>query len=185
VHETFLDTHSAALVLVVGTFFAGALLEWLVPFRELATEGRQPAGLAVRALVESTTTYTGERESDKGTKRLLVSGMTAGLFAGWLAARYVPRHGASWKRLALRRAPHPARARALPRIRVEEAALEGALGQPYRAYGAETARLVPGVWSVAVIAGGRAGSSRGLAPRGRGRTHLPDTEPLTGGAPRN
>ena len=26
------------------------------------------------------------------------------------------------------------------------AALEGALGEPYRAYEAETARLVPGVW---------------------------------------
>jgi protein-S-isoprenylcysteine O-methyltransferase len=33
----------------------------------------------------------------------------------------------------------------LPRIRVEEAALEGALGEQYRAYEAETARLVPRV----------------------------------------
>ena len=66
-HETFLDTHSAALALIVGTFFAGALLEWLVTYRErLATEGGQRAGLAVRTLVESTTTYTGGRESDKG-----------------------------------------------------------------------------------------------------------------------
>jgi hypothetical protein len=45
--------------------------------------------VAVRTLVESTT-YTGGRESDKGTKRLLLAGMTAGLFAGWLAARHVP-----------------------------------------------------------------------------------------------
>jgi protein-S-isoprenylcysteine O-methyltransferase Ste14 len=34
----------------------------------------------------------------------------------------------------------------LPRIRVEEAALESALGEPYRAYEADTARLVPGLW---------------------------------------
>jgi protein-S-isoprenylcysteine O-methyltransferase len=33
----------------------------------------------------------------------------------------------------------------LPRIRVEEAALENALGEPYRAYEADTARLVPGL----------------------------------------
>jgi protein-S-isoprenylcysteine O-methyltransferase Ste14 len=32
------------------------------------------------------------------------------------------------------------------RIRVEEAELSRALGEPYRAYARETARLVPGVW---------------------------------------
>ena len=125
-HETFLDTHSVALVLVVGTFVAGALLEWLVPFRErFATEGGQPAGVAVRTLV-----------------------------------------------LALDRgAPHPARGRALPRIRVEEA-LEGALAQPYRAYEAETARLVPGVWSVAVTQG-RARAPAEVWPRQTGARPFP------------
>jgi len=34
----------------------------------------------------------------------------------------------------------------LPRIRVEEHALEGAFGASYSAYESETARLVPGVW---------------------------------------
>jgi protein-S-isoprenylcysteine O-methyltransferase Ste14 len=34
----------------------------------------------------------------------------------------------------------------LPRIRVEERALERSLGEPYRAYEAVTKRLVPGVW---------------------------------------
>jgi protein-S-isoprenylcysteine O-methyltransferase Ste14 len=34
----------------------------------------------------------------------------------------------------------------LPRIRVEEAELTRGLGEPYRLYAAETARLVPGVW---------------------------------------
>jgi len=34
----------------------------------------------------------------------------------------------------------------LPRIRVEETALEEALGKPYRDYEEETARLVPGLW---------------------------------------
>jgi protein-S-isoprenylcysteine O-methyltransferase Ste14 len=34
----------------------------------------------------------------------------------------------------------------LVRIRVEEAALEDALGEQYRAYAARTRRLVPGVW---------------------------------------
>jgi len=34
----------------------------------------------------------------------------------------------------------------LPRIRVEEHALEGAFGASYSAYKSETARLVPGVW---------------------------------------
>jgi protein-S-isoprenylcysteine O-methyltransferase Ste14 len=32
------------------------------------------------------------------------------------------------------------------RIHVEEAELSRALGEPYRAYARETARLVPGVW---------------------------------------
>jgi protein-S-isoprenylcysteine O-methyltransferase Ste14 len=34
----------------------------------------------------------------------------------------------------------------LPRIRVEEHALESELGEPYRRYEARTARLVPGIW---------------------------------------
>ena len=34
----------------------------------------------------------------------------------------------------------------LPRIRVEETALEEALGKPYSDYEEETARLVPGLW---------------------------------------
>jgi protein-S-isoprenylcysteine O-methyltransferase Ste14 len=34
----------------------------------------------------------------------------------------------------------------LPRIGVEEAALERSLGDSYRSYEAETRRLIPGVW---------------------------------------
>jgi protein-S-isoprenylcysteine O-methyltransferase len=34
----------------------------------------------------------------------------------------------------------------VPRIRVEEAELTRALGDSYRAYARETARLVPGLW---------------------------------------
>ena len=34
----------------------------------------------------------------------------------------------------------------VPRIRVEEAALERELGDPYRRFEAGRARLVPGVW---------------------------------------
>jgi len=34
----------------------------------------------------------------------------------------------------------------IPRIRVEEAALLRALGEPYRRYAATTARIIPGVW---------------------------------------
>jgi protein-S-isoprenylcysteine O-methyltransferase Ste14 len=34
----------------------------------------------------------------------------------------------------------------LPRIRVEESELSRTIGEPYRRYAAETARLVPGVW---------------------------------------
>ncbi len=218
-HKTFLEEHSVALGLVVGSFVAGALLEWLVTYRErAATEGGRRGGLAVRTLVESTTAYTGGRESDRGTKRILVGGMIAGLFGGWLAARHVPAaelpgNGWAWVVLGVvviwaglglrlsaivalgrffrrdviveagqtvvRRGPyrfvrHPAYTGNLlaalglglalanwlsiaafvvlpvlghlPRIRVEEAALESALGEPYRDYEAETARLVPGIW---------------------------------------
>jgi protein-S-isoprenylcysteine O-methyltransferase len=68
------------------------LAEWLVTFRErLQTEGGPRARLAVRTLVEATTTRTaGRHESDRGTKRILVLGMVAGFAAAWLAARYVP-----------------------------------------------------------------------------------------------
>jgi protein-S-isoprenylcysteine O-methyltransferase Ste14 len=34
----------------------------------------------------------------------------------------------------------------LPRIRIEEAELESALGNEYRDYERATARLVPGIW---------------------------------------
>ena len=219
-HETFLDAHPAALTLVVGTLVAGALAEWLVTFRErLATEGGPRGRLAARTFVEATTTRTdAHQESDRGTKRVLVVGMIAGLFAGWLAARYVPGAdlpGSGWLWVTLgvlvmlagfalrivsiavlgrffrrdvtveegqsvvRRGPyrylrHPAYAGNLlvalgfgialanwlsiaalavipllchlPRIRVEETALEEALGKPYRDYEEETARLVPGLW---------------------------------------
>lgn len=219
-HETFLESHSAALALIVGTFVLGTLLEWLTTLRErVQTEGRGRTGLAVRTLVEVTTTYTGAAtEADRGAKRILVGGMAAGLFTGWLAARYVPAGelpGSGWlwvglglfvvwSGLTLRivaiavlgrffrrdvsvesgqtivcRGPyrvirHPAYtgnllaaaglglalanwlsilalvvlplAGHLPRIRVEEAALEEALGEPYRVYEADTDRLVPGLW---------------------------------------
>jgi protein-S-isoprenylcysteine O-methyltransferase Ste14 len=219
-HETFLEAHSGAAVLVIGALIAGALAEWLVTFRErLQTEGGPRARLAVRTLVEATTTRTaGRHESDRGTKRILVLGMVAGFAAAWLAARYVPGAdlpGSDWvwvilgvlimlagftlrvgsivvlgrffrrdvtveaAQTVIRRGPyryirHPAYAGnllvalgfglalanwlsiaalvalpflgLLPRIRVEEAALESALGEPYRAYEADTARLVPGLW---------------------------------------
>ena len=219
-HKIFLESDSAAMALVVGTFVAGALLEWLTTLRERAqTEGRGTTSLALRTLVETMTTYTGAAtEADRGTKRILVGGMLAGLVAGWLAAHYVPAaelFGSGWLWVGLgllvawsgfalrivaiavlgrffrrdvsvepgqtivRRGPyrlirHPAYAGNLlialglglalanwlsimvlivqplaghlPRIRVEEAALEEALGGPYRAYEAVTNRLVPGLW---------------------------------------
>src|SRR6187431_1958387 len=101
-HETFLEAHSGAAVLVFGTLIAGAVAEWLVTFRErLQTEGGPRARLAVRTLVEATTTRpAGRHESDRGTKRILVLGMVAGLVAAWLVARYV-RSGSARQRLGL------------------------------------------------------------------------------------
>lgn len=57
-----------------------------------------------------------------------------------VALRFGPRA----RQLALDRRPRRPYLALLPPIRVEEAALENALGEPYRAYEADTARLVPG-----------------------------------------
>jgi protein-S-isoprenylcysteine O-methyltransferase len=50
----------------------------------------------------------------------------------------------SWPALAL--CVLPVAATLVQRIRVEEAALEAALGEPYREYERETFRLIPGIW---------------------------------------
>ena len=50
----------------------------------------------------------------------------------------------SWPALAL--CVVPIAAAMVQRIRVEEAALEAALGEPYREYERSTSRIIPGVW---------------------------------------
>jgi protein-S-isoprenylcysteine O-methyltransferase len=50
----------------------------------------------------------------------------------------------SWPALALCVAPIAAAL--VQRIRVEEAALEAALGEPYGEYERSTSRLIPGLW---------------------------------------
>jgi protein-S-isoprenylcysteine O-methyltransferase Ste14 len=40
----------------------------------------------------------------------------------------------------------PIAAAVVQRIRVEEAAREAALGEPYREYERSTSRIIPGVW---------------------------------------
>lgn len=218
-HETFLETHPRLPPSSSARTPPALSPSGSSPIASALRRREGDAGASrCERLVESTTTYTGGRDSDRGTKRILVGGMIAGLFGGWLAARYVPAAElpgnawvwvvlgvlVAWAGLALRlaaivalgryfrrdvvveagqrivrRGPyrfvrHPAYTGNLlaalglglalgnwlsvvalvvlpflghlPRIRIEEVALEGALGEPYRAYEAEIARLVPGVW---------------------------------------
>jgi protein-S-isoprenylcysteine O-methyltransferase Ste14 len=77
----------------------------------------------------------------RGPYRLLRHPAYAG---GLLALAGIGVAFGSWPALAL--CVLPVAATLVHRIRVEEAALEAALGEPYREYERSTSRLVPGIW---------------------------------------
>jgi len=220
--QLFIQEHAGAFALVVGAIGANLALEWFVTARErmAGAGGRGRAAVLGGTLIEVSTSRAGAGATDdRGTKRLLVGSMVAGLVLGWVAAAHVA--GAtfpawlcwpavvtgaalilaggglrSWGIATLGRffrrdvtiqadhrvvidgpyrlLRHPAYAGNLlaalgfglaltnwvglviavgvpllghlPRIRVEERAMAGALGQEWVGYAAGTARIAPGVW---------------------------------------
>jgi protein-S-isoprenylcysteine O-methyltransferase Ste14 len=97
VQQGFVQSHDAALAVVLGTMLGGALLEGAATARErIATNLPSGAGLRLRtrvalaALVETTATRTGGSSADRGTKRVVVGAMAAAIVLGWWAARAVP-----------------------------------------------------------------------------------------------
>ena len=98
--QTFPESHNTAGLLLVVTVIASPLLEGLVTAVERA--GSAPRAGRARAiggaLVETTIISTGKaRESDRGTKWILVARVLAAIFLGWRAAG-VPRggHAGEW-----------------------------------------------------------------------------------------
>ena len=217
---------TGATVVFVATIVGAQAVEWIVTYHERrVTEGARADSLTGRArtagatLVEVTTTATrGDKEEDRGTKRILVGSLVVSLVLAALAAQHltalalpgdgwdwlVVGAGVAWLGIGFRAwaiitlgrffrrdvtvaadqyvvttgpyrfVRHPAYAGNLlvaagvglmlgnaasvailvagtlighlPRIRVEEAALEAELGAPYREFAAGRRRLVPGVW---------------------------------------
>jgi hypothetical protein len=98
VHEGFVQSHGAALAIVLGTMLGGVLLEAAVTARErIGTDLPSGAGLrlqtrvALAAFVERTTARTGgDSSADRGTKGLVVGALAAAIVLGWWAARAVP-----------------------------------------------------------------------------------------------
>jgi protein-S-isoprenylcysteine O-methyltransferase len=105
--QTFPESHDAAGVLLVVTVIASPLLEGLVTAVERAGSA-QPAGRARAiggAFLETTILRTGRaRESDRGTKWILVGSVLAAIFLGWWAATAFPgadMPGSGWATFAI------------------------------------------------------------------------------------
>jgi protein-S-isoprenylcysteine O-methyltransferase Ste14 len=219
--QTFPESHDVAAVLLIVTAIASPVLEGAVTAFERAgsaQQGRRARAIG-NAFLETTILRTGrERESDRGTKWVLVGSVLAAIFLGWRAASAFPgadMPGRGWLTFAFglvliwcgialrvwsiatlgrffrrivvvqeghrivssgpyRLVRHPAYLGNLlataglglalgnwaslailtvlpalghvPRIRVEEGALEETLGADYASYAASRKRLVPGVW---------------------------------------